>query len=130
ITLSSSYSQDQVNKLPHRQNIYAQGRPSGGVFMYRGPEMGETNSWGPRISDLQYSNETGYPYDTNGRLLAKGSGSGIPARAYDPYKTFFVAGNTLDNNLSVSGGNDAVKYYISAGKLYQTGIVPNQDFQR
>jgi TonB-linked SusC/RagA family outer membrane protein len=130
ITLSSSYSRDEVNKLPPRQSRFAQGRPTGGVVTYRGPELGETNSWGPRISDLEFSNETDYPYDKNGRLVAQGSGGGVAARAYDPYESFFVYGNTLDNNLSVSGGSDAVKYYISSGKLYQTGIAPNQDFQR
>jgi TonB-linked SusC/RagA family outer membrane protein len=133
ITLTSSYSLDQVNKLPPRQSLYAQGAPSGGAYAYIDPGTSSSaniNSWGPLISALEFSNETPYPYDKNGRLVPKGTGNGIPAKAYDPYETFFVNGHTLDHNLSVSGGSDLVKYYVSAAKLDQTGVVPNATFQR
>lgn len=133
ITLTSSYSLDQVNKLPPRQTLYAQGAPSGGVYAYIDPgtsSAANINSWGPLISELEFSNENRYPYDRNGKLVPRGTGNGNPAKAYDPYKTFFVNGHTLDHNLSVSGGNDLVKYYVSAAKLDQTGVVPNATFQR
>lgn len=136
ITFNSAYTLDQVNKLPELQTTYAQGRPGDtngdGVldaFIYRGPETGEGNSFGPRISDLEFSGETDYAYDKNGSLVPRGTGNGIPAKAYDPY-TFFVNGQTFDNNISVSGGSDVLTYYFSAGRLSQTGIVPNSDFQR
>lgn len=130
ITFNSSFGMSEVNKLPPVQNLYAQGRPDGGIFQYRGPETGENNSWGPLISELEFDGDKSYPYDQNGKLVPVGSGNGTPAKAYDKYSSFFVKGYSYDNNLSVSGGNDAVRYYFSIGNLYQTGVVPNADFSR
>ncbi len=129
ITINSSFGVNRVNKLPERQNIYAQGRPSNGLFTYRGPETTEAASYGPLISELEFDGDPTYPYDKNGRLVPIGEGIGVPAKAYDPYD-IFVDGYTRDNNVSVGGGTEAVKYFISAGNLYQTGIVPNSDFER
>ncbi len=128
INVTARYSIDQVNKLPARQSTYAQGRPSGGAPIWRGPDTGEGFSWGPAIADLEYDGSE-YDYDQNGRLVPAGTGNGVPARAYDPYD-FFVNGNTYDLNASVSGGTDVVRYFISAGQLESTGVVPNADFKR
>ncbi len=130
ITYNSAFSLEQVNRLPERQSQYAQGSIRNGVYVYRGPETEESNSWGPLISELEYNGDAGYPYDRNGALVPAGSGNGVSAQAYDPYETFFVTGNTSDNNLSVSGGGERTTYYFSAGRLYQTGVVPNADFAR
>src|SRR5436190_9279991 len=35
-----------------------------------------------------------------------------------------------DNNLSVSGGTDKTKYYVSGSYFFNQGIVKNTDFQR
>jgi TonB-linked SusC/RagA family outer membrane protein len=148
ITLSGSVAFDQVNKLPDLQSTYAQGRPgfqnpngsisfaqnSAGTRVpigpfYRGPETFEGFSWGPAISDLEFDGATDYPYDQGGRLVPKGQGNGTPARAYDPYD-FFVTGQTTDLNASVQGGNETVTYYISGGRLSQTGVVPKATFGR
>lgn len=130
VTLNSSMGISEVNKLPERQNEYAQGRPVSGLFQYFGPESGETASWGPAINTLEFDGDPTYPYDKNGRLVPAGTGSGKPAQAYDAYDAFWVKGFTYDNNLSVVGGTDAVRYYASIGNLYQSGTVPNADFAR
>jgi TonB-linked SusC/RagA family outer membrane protein len=130
VGFNSTFSINEVNKLPEGQGLYSQGRPSGGEFNYRGPETREPNSWGPLLSDLEFDGDPNYPYDKNGRLVPKGDGNGQPANSYDAYNALFVKGITTDNNFNVSGGTDAVTYYFSAGKLYQTGTVPNADFQR
>ncbi len=119
----------QVNKLPEQQSTYAQGRPSSGVPIWRGPHTREGFSWGPKISELEYDGSE-YPYDKNGMLVPKGTGNGIPARAYDNADNFFVNGVTNDANLSISGGTDKVNYYVSSGYLTQTGVVPKADFDR
>lgn len=129
VSFNSTYTVDKVNKLPELQKEYVQGRPVSGVPTWRGPHTGEGFSWGPKFSDLEYDGSQ-YPYDKNGRLVPKGTGNGVPARPYDAYETFFVNGVTKDNNLSVSGGNDVTTYYLSAGRLAQTGIIPNSDFFR
>ena len=128
VNISSSYGIDKVNKLPDRQDIYAQGSPTDGVPVWKGPHTGHGFSWGPLISDLEFDGSE-YDFDQGGQLVPKGQGNGVAARAYDPYD-FFVTGQTYDLNASVSGGNDAIRYYISGGRLSQQGIVPNADFDR
>ena len=140
ITISASYTADQVNKLPGMQSSFAQGQPRDenggtlqvgevGVTTYRGPETFEGFSWGPEIASLEFDGATDYPFDRNGRLVPDGTGSGQPAQAYDPY-SFFVTGNTYDLNASVSGGTDRITYYLSAGQLTSNGVVPNATFSR
>jgi TonB-linked SusC/RagA family outer membrane protein len=128
ITISGTYSFDQVNQFPSLQNEYAQGRPLGGVPTWRGPHTAEGFSWGPSISDLEFDGSE-YDFDKGGRLVAKGTGNGTPARAYDR-ENFFVTGGTYDLSASVSGGSNNVNYYISGGRLSQTGVVPNATFER
>lgn len=143
ITFSANYALDEVNKLPERQSTYAQGRPSDGSFIWRGPHTYEGFSWGPAISDLEYSNDPNHPnapgadaffegqylFDRNGFLVPSGTGDGRPAQAYDPYD-FWVTGNTTDLNLSVQGGTDNARYFFSAGRLASNGIVPNSEWER
>ncbi len=49
---------------------------------------------------------------------------------YDYQDYIFRNANGTDNNLSISGGTDKTKYYISGSYFYNQGIVPNTDFQR
>lgn len=129
VNISTTYGVDEVNKLPDLQSTYAQGRFSNGVAEYRGPETAEGDTWGPLISDLEYDGDTEYFFSTKGKLVAKGDGNGVPAEAFNPYD-FFVKGNTVDLNASIAGGTENLRYYISGGRLNQTGIVPNSDFTR
>lgn len=129
VSISAGYTIDQANKFPERQSTYAQGAPSGGAPTYLGPETANGFSWGPAIADLEFDGATDYVFDNGGKLVAKGTGNGVAARAYDPY-TFFRSGNTYDLNASVSGGTDALTYYFSGGRLASTGIVPNATFNR
>ena len=128
-SLSSAITFSEVNRVPARQNVYSQGRHNGGVLQYRGPETLEGDSWGPKISDLEFDGDASYPFDRNGRLVPVGTGNGIAARAYDPL-TFFKTGEAYDNNLSVSGGKENINYRASIGKLTQKGISPNEEFER
>ena len=128
ISISGTYSMDQVNKLPARQSTYAQGRVLGGTPTYLGPGTANGFSWGPLISDLEFDGEPN-SFDTNGGLVAAGEGNGTAARAYDPYD-FFINGNTYDLNASVSGGTEGLSYFLSGGRLSSNGIVPNSTFAR
>lgn len=130
IKFSTEFGVSQVNRLPEKQSSYAQGRPDGGAYVYRGPETGEQYSYGPLISDLEFDGDTDYPYDKNGRLVSKGLGNGQPANAYNDYDTFWVKGLRLDQNLSVQGGSSNTQYYFSVGHLFQSGVVVGSDFRR
>ncbi len=129
VSVSSTLQFSEVNQLPDLQSEYAQGRPVGGVPTYRGPETFEGFSWGPRIDALEYDGDTSYPYNRFGRLVPEGQGDGTPARAFDQ-KDFFVTGVLNEQNVSVRGGSEKVKYYISGGKLNQTGVAPTEEFNR
>ena len=130
ITLKSSYGQSVVSQLPQRQNIYAQGTYQGGRAVYLGPETGQSNSFGPKMTDLEFDGDPTYPYDSHGRLVPIGSGNGVPAIVYDPLGDFFVPGHTFDNNISVQGGTESLKYYLSMGNFTQLGVVPKADWGR
>lgn len=129
VTVSSSYQFSNVNQLPELQSQFAQGRPAGGVATYRGPATFEGFSWGPSISSLEYDGDSSYPFDRNGRLVPAGTGNGQAANAYDQYD-FFTTGVLQDNSVSVRGGSEKIKYYVSGSQLDQTGVSPQEEFSR
>ncbi|MCG8327135.1 MAG: SusC/RagA family TonB-linked outer membrane protein [Chitinophagales bacterium] len=133
IQISSSVSLDQVNKLPEVQQEYAQGNPVGGVPTFQGPMTGSFTgfSWGPAISSLRYADETSM-WDSNGLIVSADDprATGRMVNAYNNAEDFFETATTFNNYVSVSGGTDKINYYMSAGNLMQTGIVPNTDFSR
>ncbi|MGF1676937.1 MAG: SusC/RagA family TonB-linked outer membrane protein [Rivularia sp. (in: cyanobacteria)] len=123
IDFNSSIAIDQVNKLPEMQNIYAQG--IGGNL-----NLGTSAVFGPKLSDLAYdpNNKTrDYPEGQLG--LASAISGGTPARAYDP-SLFFNNGYAYNNNVSIAGGTDKSEFFFSFGNLSQTGVVPNNTFNR
>ncbi|MGJ8734546.1 MAG: SusC/RagA family TonB-linked outer membrane protein [Cellulophaga sp.] len=128
VTITSNVAFTNASNFPELQKKYAQGRPDGGVPIWRGPDTFEGFSWGPEISSLEFDGSD-YPYDQGGRLVPAGTGNGIPAKAYDNL-TFFKTGILSDINVSVSGGTEKIKYFVSGGKLDQTGISPTEKFGR
>lgn len=129
VSVTSTVQFSNVNKLPQKQTEFAQGRPVDGVSTYRGPETREAFSWGPRISTLEYDGDTSYPYHRKGRLVPQGTGNGEPAEAYD-HTDFFVTGILQDNTVSIRGGSEKIKYYLSGSNLDQTGVSPKETFSR
>ena len=53
-----------------------------------------------------------------------------PAQRFDYQDYFFVTGTGTDNYLSLSGGQDKTKYFLSASFFNNEGIIRNTDFQR
>ena len=53
-----------------------------------------------------------------------------PVTRYDYQDYIFRTGIGTDNNLSVSGGTDKTKFYVSGSYFYNQGIIKNTDFQR
>ncbi len=123
VSINSTIQVSEITQTPDLQREFAQGVNG----QYRGPESFNGNSWGPRISTLEYDGDTSYPYHRFGRLVPTGEGNGRPAESYDHYD-FFVNGLLTDLNVSVRGGNESVRYYLSAGKLDQTGVAPTENF--
>lgn len=124
VSISSSLGLDEVNKLPNMQMMYAQG--NNGVY-----GTSTTSSWGPKISDLRFDGATDYPRDKNGKLVLATDPSAkanMPAKAYDNTDNFFLTGTTLNNNVSVSGGNKDTNFFISIGNSTSQGIIPRNKF--
>jgi TonB-linked SusC/RagA family outer membrane protein len=122
IEFHTSVGFDQISQTQERQTKWAQG--NNGVWI-----GGNANSYGPKISELEYDGDPTYKWDPNGKLVAKGAGNGTPAQYYDPYE-FFQTGMTTNNRLNISSGNDNSSYYFSVSNLNQEGIVPNNEFGR
>lgn len=127
VTLYSRFTVEQINQLPALQNQYVQGLPSAGRAQHLGPQSQNQFSWGPDISNLQFSGRPN-DFDKNGSLVPNGAGIS-PATPYNPYD-FFVPGFTFGNHVSVKGGNDKKQYYFSAGRMQQNGFVPLSTFYR
>ncbi|MEO1030915.1 MAG: SusC/RagA family TonB-linked outer membrane protein [Bacteroidota bacterium] len=130
ISVNSSFSFSEFNQVPSLQREFAQGGiDTNGNQIWRGPETFEGDSWGPRVSTLEYDGDSTYPFNPNGRLVPVGAGNGIAAQTYDHYD-FFKTGEIYDFNIAASGGNDVVRYRASIGNLSQKGISPNEEFAR
>ncbi len=57
-------------------------------------------------------------------------GKNITGTVYDNIKNFFQSGNAVDNSLSISGGNNKSKFYLSASNFDQTGVVPRTGYDK
>jgi TonB-linked SusC/RagA family outer membrane protein len=135
ISFKSSVSFDRVNKMHPLQNNYGTG--SGGKYI-----QGNRVSFGDRIADRpggednfitdpEASGYRGYltfPDGTQRYAIAPGTEGnphgGKNARAtYDHAEDAFQTGHFIDNNLSISGGNDKSNFNISYANLSQDGVV-------
>ncbi len=54
----------------------------------------------------------------------------VPVERFNLQDEFFTSGFGVENFLSVTGGNEKTKYYISGSFLDNEGIIKNTDFQR
>ena len=128
VNVNTTWEVNEVNKFMDLQQEYAQGRNGN----YRGPETLELWSWGPRIETLAYNGDENYRFSRLGRLVPQEDApeGALPARAYDNPGNFFVPGLRTDNNVSVRGGTEKSNYYLSAGYLNNTGVIPKSSFER
>jgi TonB-linked SusC/RagA family outer membrane protein len=122
IEFNTSVGFDKVSQLPARQTKYSQGLNGAWIGGY-------SASFGAPIADLEYDGDATYKWDPNGRLVAAGTGNGMPAQYYDPFE-FFQTGVSTNNNLSISNGGENGSFFFSMSNLEQDGIIPNNHFGR
>lgn len=105
-SLTSSFEIRQKNTIPETQNRFVQGRPEGGLPVWRGPETDEIFSFGPAISTLGFDQQP-YVYDRNGRLVGLSEGVS-PATAYRNalFRTTVGSGNQLKMSAAFKNGYD------------------------
>lgn len=127
INVATGYEISKYNKMVPLQDRFAQG-VSG---EYAGPADGMPLSWGPEISSLVFQPDESFAFDPNGRLVpAADNPGGAPARAYNNIDNFFRNGNRKYFNLDLSGANDKIDYFFSAGYEDVDGIIPNNTFSK
>ncbi len=141
VNFTSQVAFDNVTNLPNLQRVYAQGRNG----TYRDPNTGESGSWGPRISNLEYATDPNHPnapdadafdsqgnylYDRNGFLVPQGTGNGRAANNYNNLDDVWRTGVTLGNSLAISGGTDVATFRFSFSDHNQEGILPNEEYLR
>ncbi|MEX0965931.1 MAG: SusC/RagA family TonB-linked outer membrane protein [Bacteroidia bacterium] len=68
--------------------------------------LGTANSWGPKISELDYLN------------------------TYDNMDNYFETAWSWDNNVAVTAGNENSRIRMSIGHRRQEGVIPNTLFER
>ncbi len=118
VTLSSSYSIEEITGLPEYQNTYG----NGADFLYS-----EANgSWGPAFSSLD-----SIPQWRNFRLAFPD----LPAnRAYEAQpnnvENLFQTGHVVDNSLSISHGTENVRIAATFSHMDQKGYIPHSGFDR
>jgi TonB-linked SusC/RagA family outer membrane protein len=129
-TFSSTYTFEQVNKTPELQDQFVKG--SGGIAAKYGSTA--SGSFGAQVDTLFWDPTQATPYNQYGEIIGKtaaaNNSAAIPFSAYDNVEQFFRTGNTMENNLSLSGGGDKGGFRVSFGALNQQGVVPLSDFKR
>ena len=148
VSYTHSTGVDWLSTTFNMQTEFAQGRNisrSNRTPYWRSPGTGESSSYGPRITDLEYATDPNHPdapsasdfdsegnylWDKNGFLVPKGTGNGVAANNYqDNYRGFFRDAMQSLNNLSISGGSEKATYKFSTSYLTNEGIVPNEEYK-
>lgn len=140
VSFKSSVTADVLNKTQNLQQSYGQG--VGGLFL-----QGTSLSWGDRIAEraggeddvlngpddpVAVGKQTGREYyQIPAGTLDDPHGGKNSRETYDHGRDFFETGTRLENSLSVNGGGESTRYYLSLGNTRQGGIIPeNSNYQR
>jgi TonB-linked SusC/RagA family outer membrane protein len=124
ISLSSSYSIEQLSGLPEYQNKYGTGT---------GFQYGQVNgSWGaPFPGAVPYPTISTIPLWTDIAAAFPDRPATVPYKAYpNNVKDFFNTGSLWDNSVTMSGGNEKSNFTTTISRTDQKGIVPNSGFER
>ncbi len=130
VQINSYLQVNQASQFPPLQDRFAQG--TGGRWA-----SGHMASWGPYLDQSAYSKDeavwTKPGFDTFGAIVRKDSPYADPTLgpvvAADRYE-FFQTGLTYNNNVSVTSSTPTSRFYLSVGNRDETGIVPNEKFER
>ncbi|MEO5893325.1 MAG: SusC/RagA family TonB-linked outer membrane protein, partial [Ferruginibacter sp.] len=79
---------------------------------------------------LKFGGPTDGPGAQTQDILTPALTNTTPVTRYDYQDNIFQTGVGTDNNVSVSGGTDKTKYYVSGSYFFNEGIIKNTDFQR
>lgn len=95
MSLTTSYASDRVDRLVPLQTAYGQGLNA--IGSDAALAEGSVQSWGVRLPST--------------------------TPVYDHAGEIYRAGDHFDSNLTLSGGTERTTYYLSLGRLAQTGVI-------
>ncbi|MBS0028038.1 SusC/RagA family TonB-linked outer membrane protein [Chitinophaga sp. 22321] len=116
INFSTSYQLSKILKFPTFQNEFGEGNLDGIPDDRR-----ENFSWGEKFD----GKERPFGQIIDGKQQLK-KYEAIPNNVKD----FFDPGQTFNNNLTVSGGNEKSTYFLSVGALNNKGIIPTTNYNK
>ncbi len=120
------YSMDPIMNYFPAQMRYAQGDNN----LYGNTTF---SHFGPPLTTLRYDGSDLNPTDPRGRIVDMNDPSAIADARLTPVdnqEIFFQTGTTLENNLSITSGNQMGSFRLSIGHTTQEGIIPNNTFER
>ncbi len=109
VTYGVQYTRDEVNQFIPLQTRFGRGRAdidNDPTQLIPGTSASSIRSWGAALP------------------------AGTPV--YNHADELFRTGNTLENNLTMSGGSERTTYYLSLGRVSQQGVFkgPNNEYER
>lgn len=127
VQYSSAFSMERTGNFMPLQNIYGVGNNQNFLTLPNGQKYinGNDESWGPKMDGtpvrMVYSF---YPQDPDfGKLTPF-----VPQP--NNVKDFFETGHTINNNISVTGGNENTNFRVSYTNAYIKGVIPNTSLRR
>lgn len=145
VEVNSNLTFESALKLPEYQKVYGQGNASGADFAFvngggAGLSDGTDEGWGPAFKGQlfpQFNSPrtlNGEPIPFTGADMNAPAGSVISPTLWEPdndnLKNFLETGNTVTNNIALTGGNDKGDIRLSYTNLHQKGMVPNTGLDR
>lgn len=120
VTVTSSYTTEEIASLPEYQNKYGQGSN----FRY----SNANGSWGPAFGSAGMETIPLYPdYASAFPEMDKV----IPYRAYENnVRDLFQTGSMWDNSVNLMSYNDKGSFSTTVSDLRQDGYVPHSEFKR
>lgn len=85
---------------------------------------------GVNEAPVKFGGPTDGPTAQTQDILTPALTNTTPVTRYNYWDYIFRDGFGTDNNISVRGGKDKTKYYVSASYFYNQGIIKNTDFRR
>jgi TonB-linked SusC/RagA family outer membrane protein len=85
---------------------------------------------GVNQAPVKFGGPTDGPTAQTQDILTTALTNTTPVTRYNYWDYIFRDGFGTDNNISVRGGKDKTKYYVSASYFYNQGIIKNTDFKR
>ncbi len=117
ITYKATYTQSDVLKFPSYQTQFGQGSIPTGIiddrqdnFSWGLPFDGKIKPWGQNINGMELVK----PYSD----------------VSNPMSQFYNHGKDLNNFVSIGGGTEVSKYFISMNALNSTGVTPNTFYNK